>query len=160
MNDAGWSAVIATPLPGGWRYGIRCEGAGVSESEFLPASAPLRAPDTDCARRAVADVQHYFSAPHSHPATELLPRGTPFQQRVWQALRDIPPGLPCTYGELARRLGSSARAVAGACRANPVPLLIPCHRVVAAHGAGGYMGATEGEPLRLKNWLLNHEAAR
>ncbi len=153
-----WSAVIATPLPDGWRFGIRCDGEAVCETEFLPAATPLQAPDSECARRAVADVQHYFTDGGA-PRTELAPHGTPFQQRVWQALRAIPPGQPYSYGELARRLGSSARAVAGACRANPIPLLIPCHRVVAAHGPGGFMGAVDGAPLRLKNWLLEHEAA-
>lgn len=157
--NASWSAVIATPLPGGWRFGIRCEGEAVNETEFLPAGTSLRAPETDCARRAVADVQRYFATGHSVPGTALAPHGTPFQQRVWQALLAIPPGRPCSYGALAHQLGSSPRAVAGACRANPIPLLIPCHRVVAAHGPGGFMGATEGEPLRLKNWLLEHEAA-
>lgn len=159
MTAPGWSAIIATPLPDGWRFGIRCDGAAVYETEFLPAATLLQAPDSECARRAVADVQRYFAAGHSMPATALAPHGTPFQQRVWQALRAIPPGQPYSYGELAHRLGSSPRAVAGACRANPIPLLIPCHRVVAAHGPGGFMGATEGEPLRLKNWLLEHEAA-
>jgi methylated-DNA-[protein]-cysteine S-methyltransferase len=154
-----WSAVIATPLPGGWRFGIRCEDGGVRETDFLPAGTPLKTAADDCARRAVADVRSYFANQPGPPAAELAPRGTPFQQRVWQALRAIPPGQPCSYGTLAARLGSGPRAVAAACRANPIPLLIPCHRVVAAHGPGGYMGATEGEPLRLKNWLLEHEAA-
>jgi methylated-DNA-[protein]-cysteine S-methyltransferase len=113
----------------------------------------------ECARHAVADVERYFSACHSLFTVELGPYGTPFQQRVWRALCAIPPGRPCSYGELAQALGSSARAVAAACRANPIPLLIPCHRVVAAHGPGGYMGATDGEPLQLKIWLLHHEAA-
>lgn len=153
-----WSAVIATPLPA-WRFGIRCTGDAVSEAEFLPATTPLHSPQDDCARQAAADVQRYFSAAHTPPSVVLAPQGTPFQQRVWQALLALPAGRPCSYGVLAQRLGSSARAVAAACRANPIPLLIPCHRVVAAHGLGGYMGAVDGEPLRLKNWLLEHEAA-
>lgn len=131
----------------------------MDEAEFLPASTPLQPPASDCARRAVADVQRFLAAGHHQFTVTLALRGTPFQQRVWQALRAIPPGQPCSYGALARRLGSSARAVAAACRANPVALFIPCHRVVAAHGLGGYMGALEGEPVRLKQWLLDHESA-
>lgn len=153
-----WSAVIATPLPE-WRFGIRCVDGAVHETEFLPASAPLRTAHDDCARQAVIDVQRYFSAAHTPSSVALAPQGTPFQQRVWQALLAIPVGRPCSYGVLAQHLGSSARAVAAACRANPIPLLIPCHRVVAAHGPGGYMGAVDGAPLRLKHWLLEHEAA-
>lgn len=155
----GWSAVIATPLPTGWCFGIRCDGNRVCATDFLPPGTPLQAAVGECAHRAVADVERYFSVAHTSLSVTLAPHGTPFQQRVWQALRAIPPGRPCSYGELAHIVGSSARAVAAACRANPIPLLIPCHRVVAAHGPGGYMGATDGEPLQLKIWLLDHEAA-
>ena len=65
-----------------------------------------------------------------------------------------------TYGELAKLLNSSARAVGGACRANPISLVIPCHRVVASNGLGGYGGATAGKRLAIKQWLLEHERAR
>jgi methylated-DNA-[protein]-cysteine S-methyltransferase len=84
-------------------------------------------------------------------------RGTPFQRRVWDALRSIPPGQTITYGELARRLGSSPRAVGGACRANPCPIVVPCHRVVGVSGLGGFAGDTSGRRLELKRWLLRHE---
>jgi methylated-DNA-[protein]-cysteine S-methyltransferase len=76
---------------------------------------------------------------------------------VWQLLQQIPTGQTRRYGELATQLGSSAQAVAGACRANPLSILIPCHRVVAAGGLGGYMGQTEGEALEIKRWLLHYE---
>lgn len=84
-------------------------------------------------------------------------RGTAFQQRVWRALQAIPPGRTATYGQLAKRLGSSARAVGGACRANPCPILVPCHRVVAANGLGGFAGDTSGRKVAVKRWLLRHE---
>lgn len=84
-------------------------------------------------------------------------RGTPFQLRVWQALRAIPPGRTTTYGELAATLGTSARAVGGACRANPCPIVVPCHRVVARHGLGGFAGDSSGRKLAIKRWLLRHE---
>ncbi|TAN47241.1 MAG: methylated-DNA--[protein]-cysteine S-methyltransferase [Methylococcaceae bacterium] len=89
----------------------------------------------------------------------LNPVGTDFQRRVWQRLADIPLGTVVSYGQLAREMGSGARAIAGACRANPYPLVIPCHRVVAAHGLGGYCGATDGGWLDIKRWLLAHEQA-
>ncbi len=84
-------------------------------------------------------------------------QGTPFQRRVWRALQDIPPGQTRSYGELAARLGSGARAVGNACRRNPVPLIVPCHRVVGAHGPGGFSGQTGGAALQRKLWLLAHE---
>ena len=96
------------------------------------------------------DKQFYFSVP-------LDLRGTVFQQRVWQALRKIPAGKTRTYGQLAQHLDSSARAVGNACRANPIPIIIPCHRVIAKQGIGGYDGQTSGSRLDIKRWLLKHE---
>ncbi|MEJ2693079.1 MAG: methylated-DNA--[protein]-cysteine S-methyltransferase [Candidatus Thiodiazotropha sp.] len=83
--------------------------------------------------------------------------GTPFQQRVWQELRAIRAGETLTYGQLAERLGSGARAVGNACRANPCPLVVPCHRVVAVKGLGGFAGERSGKKLDIKRWLLRHE---
>lgn len=85
--------------------------------------------------------------------------GTGFQRKVWDALRDIPSGRTVTYGELARKLGTSARAVGGACRSNPCPIVVPCHRVVATNGLGGFAGDTSGRKLDVKRWLLRHEGA-
>ncbi|MBU3737317.1 MAG: MGMT family protein, partial [Methylobacterium sp.] len=73
------------------------------------------------------------------------------------ALRSIPAGRTLTYGELAASLGSGARAVANACGANPVPLVIPCHRVVARDGLGGFMQGRASAALQIKQWLLQHE---
>jgi methylated-DNA-[protein]-cysteine S-methyltransferase len=69
----------------------------------------------------------------------------------------IPPGRTRSYGDIAAELGSSARAVGNACRANPIPLFIPCHRVVAKHGLGGFGGQTRGRLPEIKAWLLRHE---
>ncbi|MEO5333313.1 MAG: methylated-DNA--[protein]-cysteine S-methyltransferase [Magnetococcus sp. YQC-5] len=78
---------------------------------------------------------------HSLETFPLSPQGTPFQRRVWALLREIPLGQIETYGSLARRLQTSPRAVGHALACNPIPILIPCHRVLAAHGLGGYSGA-------------------
>jgi methylated-DNA-[protein]-cysteine S-methyltransferase len=83
------------------------------------------------------------------------PRGTPFQERVWRALLRVPFGATCSYGDLARAAGrpGAARAVGGANHANPIALIVPCHRVIAADGTlGGYGGG-----LDKKAWLLRHE---
>jgi len=87
-----------------------------------------------------------------------MPQGTAFQQKVWGALLDIPSGTTMTYGELAKELQSSARAVGQACKNNPTPIIIPCHRVVSKQGKGGYLGQTEGKLAYIKTWLLQHEA--
>lgn len=116
-----------------------------------PAEAHLERAET-ALRAYFADARADLSA---------LPRsdnpGTAFQRRVWQALTAIPPGQVRTYGELARALGSSPRAVGNAARANPWPLVVPCHRLVASQGLGGYGGQTRGQGLAIKRWLLAHE---
>ena len=104
------------------------------------------------------DFRHYFENPkYRFDLPMKLVVGTAFQQRVWQALTEIPSGKVVSYGELARRLDTSARAVGNACRANPCPIIIPCHRVVSAAGLGGYGGHTDGPVLDRKRWLLRHE---
>lgn len=87
----------------------------------------------------------------------LLAQGTAFQRRVWQALRELPSGQTKTYGELAQRLKTSPRALANACRKNPFPLIIPCHRVLAKTGIGGYAGQRTGALITIKAALLKHE---
>ncbi len=113
--------------------------------------------DTPLMARFAAQLQAYFSSSVSPITFPVLLRGTDFQQRVWHALERIPPGEVRTYGQLAEQLHSSARAVGNACRHNPVPLVVPCHRVVSASGIGGFAGSTEGAEIRIKRWLLRHE---
>ena len=107
-----------------------------------------------------AALKAYFSNPGYRIRLSLTLHGTPFQRRVWQALRMIPAGQTRTYGELAKQLHSSARAIGMACRANPAPVIVPCHRIVAANGLGGYAGKTAGRQLGIKRWLLQHEGVR
>lgn len=127
--------------------------------EFLPPQAPaLGAREASPpVQRALVQLGDYFRDPTSPFSLPLAPGGTAFQRRVWAALGRIPPGQVRTYGELARALGTGPRAVAAACRANPLPIIVPCHRVVAADGPGGYAGAVSGRPLAVKKWLLGHE---
>ena len=87
----------------------------------------------------------------------LLKQGTAYSQKVWQALLDIPFGQVISYSALAGKLGSGPRAVAQACRNNPYAGLIPCHRVVAKAGIGGFMGQSSGPMLQLKQQLLAYE---
>lgn len=121
-----------------------------SEREERPPVSPL-------GREAVAQIRRYLADPSSGFELPLRPLGTPFQLRVWQALRAIPSGEVRSYGQLAAQLGTSARAIGGACRHNPLPLLVPCHRIVAREGLGGFFGRTEGPELTIKTWLLTHE---
>jgi methylated-DNA-[protein]-cysteine S-methyltransferase len=90
---------------------------------------------------------------------KLLKQGSPYRHKVLAELCKIPFGETLTYSALARKIGSSARAVGNACRDNPYPVIIPCHRVVSVSGRGGYCGQTEGDFMTIKDNLLDYEAA-
>lgn len=108
-------------------------------------------------KQAYEQIQCYLKQPATQFSDSLhQQQGTAFQQRVWQAIADIPVGQTATYGQIAKKIGSGPRAVANACGANSIPLIIPCHRVVAQNGIGGYMQSKE-YGLLIKRWLLAHE---
>jgi methylated-DNA-[protein]-cysteine S-methyltransferase len=153
-THASYQAIITTPLG---RIGICMAGEATSALDYLPADAPERPPVDEATRRVIEQLEAYFRDPRSRFTVPLAPAKTAFQQRVWAALQAIPAGTVLTYGELARQLDSAARAIGGACRNNPLPILIPCHRVVGRQGLGGYAGAMTGDPLAIKRWLLRHE---
>ena len=101
-------------------------------------------------------LQAYFDGMRLDFELPLAPAGTPYQRRVWQALCDIPPGSTRSYADIARNVGGSPRSVGGANGRNPIPIVIPCHRVVAMGGIGGYSG---GDGLPTKRFLLALEGA-
>ncbi|WP_448192157.1 methylated-DNA--[protein]-cysteine S-methyltransferase [Azospirillum sp. sgz301742] len=104
---------------------------------------------------AARQLGDYFAGRRSVFDLPMRPAGTAFQQRVWELMTRIPYGETLTYGAMAQQLGSAARAVGGACGRNPLPILIPCHRVVGGGGtSGGYSGLGGVET---KAWLLGHE---
>lgn len=105
---------------------------------------------------AARQIGEYFAGRRRGFDLALAPAGSPFHQNVWQLMRGIPFGGTATYGELARELGCAAQPVGGACAANPIAILIPCHRVVAATGLGGFSG---GAGVESKRFLLRHEGA-
>jgi methylated-DNA-[protein]-cysteine S-methyltransferase len=112
-------------------------------------------PTSDPAGVATALAAYFRGDLGAVDAIDVEPEGTPFQRRVWAALRDIPAGETRSYGELARAIGmpTSSRAVGAANGANPIWIVVPCHRVIGASGAlTGYAGG-----LDVKRWLLDHE---
>lgn len=131
----------------------------VELGEFDPHSTDVRWQQMDekIFRNVGNALQKFFDNPAMQFKLPVNPTGTSFQQKVWRALQQIPAGQTRTYGQLAKKLHSSPRAVGMACRKNPLPILVPCHRVVAAHGIGGFAGQTSGKKVALKRWLLEHE---
>lgn len=147
-----FAACMTTPLG---LIGIKVSDTALLELEFLTGAE--QAPRHRIAAQVVAELGRYFDDPTWRFTVPLAPSGTAYQQRVWAMMRQIEPGATQTYGQLAQRLASSARAVGGACRTNPIAILIPCHRVVAVSGLGGFAGARAGALLAIKRGLLNHE---
>lgn len=155
MTD--YQAIMTSPIG---RIGVSLDkNEQLIGLDFLGATGRSRPARSFAVQRVVAALRSYFLDPGLPLQVPVHAVGTAFQQNVWSALRAIPPGEVCTYGELARRIGSAPRAVGQACRRNPVPIFIPCHRVVARKGTGGYSGATDGAELAIKRWLLAHEGA-
>ncbi len=156
-----WDAVLELPFG---RLGVRCTEHALLYTEYLVgpgASGALAPARTPLLRELQEQLRAYCRDPRLRPEVPLAPRGSAFQRRVWAALCDIPAGSTRSYGDLARELGSAARAVGQACGANPFAPLVPCHRVIAAAGLGGFAHSTDtgGELLRIKRWLLRHEGA-
>jgi methylated-DNA-[protein]-cysteine S-methyltransferase len=126
--------------------------------DFIDAEHEIR-PRDQSVSQVCAQIRKYLDNANAIPSFNVRCslQGTPFQHKVWSELKKIPSGTVVTYGALANKLGTSARAVGTACRMNPIPLVIPCHRVVSAQGIGGYAGETQGARVRIKSWLLRHE---
>ncbi len=141
--------------------GICTNGSAVTGLAFLPLAERTQAPADRVAEATVREIERYLADPGYRFTVPLAPIGTSFRQRVWTALRGIPRGEARTYGDIARTVASSPRAVGQACGDNPIALIIPCHRVVGANGSlGGFMHAGGGDPVAIKRWLLVHERCR
>ena len=154
-----FDACVRTPFA---TLGITADERHVTGIRFLAPSVAALAPKRgSLAHLACVQLQAYLENPRFEFDLPLVLAGTHHRLAVWEAMQRIPAGKTRTYGELARELKSSARAVGGACGANPIPVVVPCHRVIAAGGAiGGFMGAAgDGFERDIKRWLLEHEGA-
>jgi methylated-DNA-[protein]-cysteine S-methyltransferase len=154
-----FDAVVAAPFGA---VGIRTEGIGtedecVAEILYLPPGTRPVAPRNRLATRAAKQVEAYLRDPAAPFELPLKPVGTRFQRRVWEAIAAIPSGTVRSYGEIAKGLRSGPRPVGQACGANHFPLAIPCHRVVASSGLGGFARNDDGFHIAIKRWLLAHE---
>jgi methylated-DNA-[protein]-cysteine S-methyltransferase len=137
--------------------GIRTLGARVTDIDYLPHGIAPLAPLNKVAERACREIEQYLCDPDYAPEMMFELSGTAFQRKVWKKITAIPPGRTLTYNDIARVLRTAPRPVGGACGANRLPIVIPCHRVVSSNGIGGFMRGG-GEPaLSIKRWLLRHE---
>ena len=146
--------IIKTPL--GYLT-IAMSGSSLSSLNILGGKHRAQQSKSKLSTKTAQQISDYFQNPKKKFNLPLALNGTKFQQRVWRALQKIPAGQTRTYGQLAKQLKTASQAVGNACRANPVPIIVPCHRVVSATGLGGYMGKTSGNKTDIKQWLLDHE---
>lgn len=153
---ASFHAKLATPFA---VLGIRTAGTLLTDIEYLPRGVATLAPLNALAERVCRQIERYIDDPQFRFDLPFEYRGTDFQCRVWREIVKIKSGKTHTYKDLALRLQSAPRPVGGACGRNRLPLIIPCHRVLASNGIGGFMHARAGDPITIKKWLLKHEGA-
>ncbi len=153
---ADYCAVIPFPA---MHVGVHTENETLVGVRYLSRSTPLKQPSNRFAERVVRQLEHYRDDPDTEFDLPLAIGGTEFQKRVWRVMQRIPRGKTRTYGDVARSLDSAARAVGQACGENRLPIIIPCHRVIAAGGIGGFGHSRGGYLLEAKRWLLAHEQA-
>lgn len=147
-----YDAVVAAPFGA---VGIYIQGVQVA-IELLSKNHPLKPAEHKIAINVARQIEAYLNNAHNDFNLPIVYKGTAFQRRVWHAISAIACGRVATYGEIAAQIGSGPRAVANACGANHLPLVIPCHRVVAKNGIGGFMGGQQ-DGVKIKTWLLEHE---
>lgn len=130
----------------------------VTGIEFLEKTCALNAPQPgSLAAEVKRQIDAYLDDPEVCFNLPCSAEGTAFQQRVWHLIRQIPCGQTRSYRDLAFELSTAARAIGGACGRNPLPLIVPCHRVVAMRGVGGFKQSSEKTLVDIKQWLLAHE---
>jgi methylated-DNA-[protein]-cysteine S-methyltransferase len=151
-----FAAIVEAPFGA---IGIRTEPGLVRELVYLPRHFTEKAPVDKLSEQAARQVERYFSDPDFRFELPLADAGTAFQRKVWKVIASIPRGEVLTYGQVAKLIQSAPRAVGQACGANWFPLVIPCHRVTASGGLGGFSNHDDetGFHLGVKRWLLAHE---
>jgi methylated-DNA-[protein]-cysteine S-methyltransferase len=151
-----FAAIVAAPFGA---IGIRTAAGAVCELVYLPSRYAEKAPADPLAEKAARQIERYLSEPDFRFNLPLAEVGSTFQHKVWQVIAAIPRGNVLTYGQVAKLIRSAPRAVGQACGANWFPIIIPCHRVTAAGGLGGFSNHDDetGFHLGVKRWLLTHE---
>lgn len=152
-----YQAKLITPFA---VLGIVTEEDWLTDIDYLPIDMQPLVPQSYLAKEVYRQLQAYLTEPDFRFDLSLHIGGTTHQRRVWQTIQAIPSGRTSSYAEIAAQLHSAPRAVGRACGANRIPIIIPCHRVIAKNGGlGGFMNASDGNPLEIKRWLLRHESA-
>ncbi len=149
-----FSAIVPAPFGG---VGIRLDAGRLKELCYLPPQYVARPARDPLSREVASQVRAYLNDPDFQFELDLPTVGTEHQRKVWATICAIPRGEVLTYGQVASHIRSAPRAVGQACGANWYPLAIPCHRVTASGGIGGFGRHDGGFHQGVKRWLLQHE---
>ena len=153
MTDI-FSAIVPAPFGA---IGIRSTGELLQELSYLPPQYKSKHASDKLTKKVAMQVAAYLKNPDYVFDLDLPDVGTEHQRKVWSVINAIPRGKVLTYGEVAHKIRSAPRAVGQACGANWFPLIIPCHRVTATGGIGGFARHDGGFHQSVKRWLLQHE---
>lgn len=148
-----YNCIIDTPIG---NLGIKLIDDRIAKIDLLSPKFSLIAPKNIVERHIIAKIKRYFCNPRCKFDLPMNIGGTLLQKKIWRALQKIPAGKVKTYGELAKIVKTNPRVIGNACRLNPLLIIIPCHRVIAANGLGGYCGK-KSRNIKIKKWLLTHE---
>jgi len=155
-HDKKYQAKILAPFA---VLGICTDEDWLTEIDYLPLDTSLLESETPLAREVCNQLEAYLRDPAFKFDLSLHINGTIHQRRVWQQIQAVPSGQTSSYAVIAEKIHSAPRAVGRACGANKIPIIIPCHRIIAKNGGlGGFMNTSEGDPLKIKQWLLKHES--
>lgn len=146
--------IVASPLGG---LALTATDEAITILNWTEAPANVGDPNHQILRQAARELAAFFADPATTFTVPTSPSGSAFEQAVWREMCAIPSGQTRSYGDLAAATGRPARSVGGACGANPIPVIIPCHRVVGADG--GLVGYSGKGGTETKRWLLQYEGA-
>lgn len=149
-----YHAVLISPIG---KLGVSTSLTHLLSIDFIDSEIAEQSANNPLAKEVCRQLNAYFSDKNHVFTLPIAEHGSAFQKLVWQELRRTKPGEILTYGQLAKQLNTGARAVGNACRRNPIPIVTPCHRIVAVGHIGGYSGHITGEIWNIKQWLLSYE---
>jgi|MGYP006105098319 methylated-DNA-[protein]-cysteine S-methyltransferase len=137
--------------------GLNISTKGIQRLFYIKTKQDSKIPSTGFGATVYQQVTEYFELQRTKFDLPIDIQGTQYQNKVWSEIAKISYGESLTYGDVANAINSGPRAVGNACRHNPIPIIIPCHRVVKKGGLGGYCGSIAGREIQQKDWLLRHE---
>lgn len=154
MTIDSFDYVLPSPIG---NLGLNISAKGIQRLFYIKKKQNTDIPTTGLGAEVHQQIMEYFELQRTEFDLPIDIQGTTYQNKVWDEVAKIAYGKSMTYGDLAKAISSGPRAVGNACRHNPIPIIIPCHRVVKKGAIGGYCGSVAGKEIQQKDWLLRHE---